>query len=161
MKEFYHLAGDEFLETSGVARTKGDGCSVSRNKSVGPHICWFGFGFCFSSCPFSGLCALSEQKRVISDVVGLGQHTDQEIAYSSCSPGSRMCASLLSPTDLSDPAADITFFQPDMYFVVAFLQELNQASFPFLQRHEAKHGSFLVAGEKKLLLVVDLLITAV
>lgn len=36
-----------------------------------------------------------------------------------------MCASLLSPTDLLDPAADITFFQPDMYFVVAFLWELN------------------------------------
>lgn len=45
MKKFYHLAGDEFLETSGVARTKGDGCSVLRNKSVGPYICWFWFGF--------------------------------------------------------------------------------------------------------------------
>ena len=75
-----------------------------------------GFGlFFFSSCPFSGLRALCEQKRVISDVVGLGEHTDQEIAYSLCSSGSRMRVSLLSPADLLDPAADIIFFRTDMY----------------------------------------------
>lgn len=101
-----HIAGDGFLETPEIARTKGESCSVLRNTSVGPHVCLVWFGFFFPSCPFSGLCALCEQKRVISDVVGLGEHADQEVAYSSCSSGSRVCKSLLSPTD---PAADIIF----------------------------------------------------
>jgi len=161
IRKFYQIARDEFPETSEIARTKGDSCLVLRNKSVGSHFCWFWFVF-FFSCPISGLCALCEQKRVISDVFGLGEHTDQDIAYSSCSSGSRMCVSLLSPTGLLDPVADIIFFlNRHVLFLVAFICELNEVRLPFLQRHKAKHWSVLIAGEKKLLLVVDLLITAV
>lgn len=62
MKNFCHIAGDGFLETPEIARTKGDSCSVLRNTSVGPHVCWVWFGF-FSLHVPSLACVLCVSRK--------------------------------------------------------------------------------------------------
>lgn len=87
---------------------------------------WFGFGFVvgfFSLRPCSGLRAPCEEKRVISDVRELGQHTDR--LHTLPVPSSRTRGRPVTSRSFRSSCRQKFFPNQRVLGFVAFIWELN------------------------------------